>query len=83
MSLPNDFEDSPTWGSVSQGAPADILRDAMRKEAIIKEVVSGQEDLRALLGRVQSVQDEVDKLLSGNEMLQVYIENLSKQIARG
>jgi Short coiled-coil protein len=37
----------------------------------------------ALLGRVQSVQDEVDKLLSGNEMLQMYIENLSKQISRG
>ena len=36
MALPNDFEDSPTWGSVSQTAPADILRDAMRKEAIIK-----------------------------------------------
>jgi hypothetical protein len=36
MALPNDFEDSPTWGSVSQAAPADILRDAMRKEAIIK-----------------------------------------------
>ncbi|PVG03437.1 hypothetical protein CPB86DRAFT_367400 [Serendipita vermifera] len=80
MASPNDFEEASAWGSVSQAAPGDILRDAMRKEAIIKEIVSAQEDLRALLGRVQSVQEEVDKLLSGNEMLQVYIENLSKQI---
>ena len=36
--------------------------------------------LQALVGRVQSLQEEVDKLTSGNEMLQMYIENLSKQI---
>jgi hypothetical protein len=34
----------------------------------------------ALTERVQTVQDEVDKLLSGNEVLQMYIENLAKQI---
>ncbi|KAG8828548.1 hypothetical protein FRC19_003887 [Serendipita sp. 401] len=77
MSLSNEFDDSPSWGAPSQAAPGDILRDAMRKEAIIRDIVSGQEDLRA---RVQSVQEEVDKLSSGNEMLQTYIENLSIQL---
>ncbi|KAG8814849.1 hypothetical protein FRB91_004243 [Serendipita sp. 411] len=80
MSLSNEFDDSPSWGAPSQAAPGDILRDAMRKEAIIRDIVSGQEDLRAIVARVQSVQEEVDKLSSGNEMLQTYIENLSIQL---
>jgi hypothetical protein len=36
MSLSNDFDDTSAWGNVAQTAPGDILRDAMRKEAIIK-----------------------------------------------
>jgi hypothetical protein len=36
MASPNDFEEASAWGSISQAAPGDILRDAMRKEAIIK-----------------------------------------------
>jgi hypothetical protein len=38
--------------------------------------------IAALLGRVQTVQAEVDKLSSGNAMLQMYIDNLTKQIAK-
>lgn len=36
----------------------------------------------ALLARVQSVQKEVDKLTSGNETLQMYIDNLTVQMAK-
>ena len=35
-SLQNEFDDSPSWGSNAHAAPGDILRDAMRKEALIK-----------------------------------------------
>jgi hypothetical protein len=38
--------------------------------------------LLALIGRVQSVQKEVEKLTSGNETLQMYIDNLTVQMAK-
>ncbi|CAE6339483.1 unnamed protein product [Rhizoctonia solani] len=75
--------------SAGWGAPAtqptlsnDTLKNTMKKEAVIKDIVAAQEDLRTLLGRVQTVQAEVDKLSSGNAMLQMYIDNLTKQIAK-
>jgi hypothetical protein len=36
----------------------------------------------ALLARVQGVEKEVDKLASGNETLQMYIDNLTVQMAK-
>ena len=36
----------------------------------------------ALLDRVHSVQGDVDKLLSENETLQMYIDNLTMQMAK-
>ena len=36
----------------------------------------------AMLAKVQSVQKEVDKLTSGNETLQMYIDNLTVQMAK-
>jgi short coiled-coil protein len=118
MSFPTlNFEETPAiWG---QDTPqtADIVRDALQKEAVIKyyvlhllmdsthpwfrEILAYQEDLRsacrkiraspflvtffgisALLSRVQGVQKEVDKLTSSNETLQMYINNLTVQMAK-
>ena len=36
----------------------------------------------AMLGRVDTVQKEVDKLVSENETLQMYIDNLTVQMAK-
>ena len=36
----------------------------------------------AMLTKVQTVQKEVDKLTSGNETLQMYIDNLTVQMAK-
>jgi short coiled-coil protein len=36
----------------------------------------------ALLARVKSVQGDVDKLTSGNATLQMYIDNLTMQMAK-
>ena len=38
--------------------------------------------LEALLSRVSAVQKDVDKLASGNETLQMYIDNLTLQMAK-
>ena len=35
-----------------------------------------------MLAKVQTVQKDVDKLTSSNEMLQMYIDNLTKQMAK-
>ncbi|CAE6412195.1 hypothetical protein BN14_06750 [Rhizoctonia solani AG-1 IB] len=72
------------WGApAAQPASSnDAIKNTMKKEAVIKDIVAAQEDLRTLLGRVQTVQAEVDKLSSGNAMLQMYIDNLTKQIAK-
>ncbi|KAF8603599.1 hypothetical protein BDV93DRAFT_556296 [Ceratobasidium sp. AG-I] len=96
MAFPSSLSQSNPFGyeeeeeiSGGWGAPApkkstsgDILKDAMKKEAVIKDIMATQEDLRTLLGRVQAVQGEVDKLTSGNATLQMYIDNLTKQIAK-
>lgn len=60
----------------------DIVKDAMKKEKVMKEILSAQEDLRVMLAKVESTQKEVDKLVSGNETLQMYIDNLTVQMAK-
>jgi short coiled-coil protein len=35
-----------------------------------------------MLGRVKSVKGEVDKLMAGNATLQMYIDNLTVQMAK-
>ncbi|GLB38462.1 putative predicted coiled-coil protein (DUF2205) [Lyophyllum shimeji] len=75
------LDEPPAWGAVSPPA-GDLVRDAIMKEKLLKEIAASQEDLRTLLARVQSVQKEVDKLTSGNETLQMYIDNLTVQMAK-
>ncbi|QRW20646.1 hypothetical protein RhiXN_05635 [Rhizoctonia solani] len=72
---------SAGWGAptTQPNSSSDALKNTMKKEAVIKDIVAAQDDLRR---RVQTVQAEVDKLSSGNAMLQMYIDNLTKQIAK-
>lgn len=35
-----------------------------------------------MLAKVQAIQKDVDKLTSGNEVLQMYIDNLTQQMAK-
>ncbi|KAJ7175751.1 hypothetical protein C8R46DRAFT_1079366 [Mycena filopes] len=77
------IDEPSAWGAVASPPPAgDIIKDALRKEQLLKEIAASQEDLRTILARVQSVQKEVDKLASGNETLQMYIDNLTVQMAK-
>jgi len=75
------FEDTPGWG-VSSPNSADIVKDAMRKEQVLKDIELAQEDLRALLARVKSVETDIEKLTSGNAILQTYVDNLTVQMAK-
>jgi len=74
-------EEDATWVHPPK-EPGDIVKDAIKKEQMIREITSAQEDLRALLARVKAVQADVDKLTSGNETLQMYVENLKLQVAK-
>lgn len=42
----------------------------------------GSHGFSALVARVRTVQKEVDKLTAGNETLQMYIDNLTMQMAK-
>ncbi|KAG7443096.1 uncharacterized protein BT62DRAFT_935426 [Guyanagaster necrorhizus] len=74
------YDDTVGWGPSPQ--TGDIVKDALRKEQLLKEIAASQDDLRTLYDRVQTVQKEVDKQTSGNETLQMYIDNLTVQMAK-
>ncbi|KAG1831283.1 hypothetical protein EV424DRAFT_1534374 [Suillus variegatus] len=84
----NDFGAAIAWGD-PEHQPGDIVKDAIRKERILKEIAAAQGDLQvanlassALVARVHSVQSDVDKLTSENSTLQMYIDNLTMQMAK-
>ncbi|KAG6890779.1 hypothetical protein C0995_003209 [Termitomyces sp. Mi166 len=77
----SSYDDAPAWGATSL-EPADLVRDALKKEKLLQDIAASQEDLRTLVARVQTVQKEVDKLTTGNETLQMYIDNLTMQMAK-
>jgi len=80
MSL-DSFNEPSAW-EIPPTEHGDIVTEALKKEKVLKEIAASQEDLKALYTRVQSVQKEVDKLHSGNETLQMYIDNLTVQMAK-
>ncbi|KIM66624.1 hypothetical protein SCLCIDRAFT_292857 [Scleroderma citrinum Foug A] len=77
----NGLDESVVWGG-PEPESHDIVKDAIRKEQVLKEIAASQNDLRALLARAHSVQGDVDKLTSENATLQVYIDNLTMQMAK-
>ncbi|KAF9817312.1 hypothetical protein IEO21_03572 [Rhodonia placenta] len=76
------FDDTPAWGATDPTSTGDIIQDAIKKDKLVKDITSAQDNLRALLARVKSVQGDVDKLSSENETLQMYIDNLTMQMAK-
>jgi len=78
----NAFEDTAAWGNSAPAPAGDVLKDAIRKEQIIKEIMAAQSDLRVMLERIDKVQAESEKIRSDNGTLQMYIDNLTKQLAK-
>jgi len=81
MSFAGGFDEPEAWGAPDSGS-GDFVKDAIRKELVIREIAAAQGDLRALLSRVAAVQKDVDKLTSENSTLQMYIDNLTMQMAK-
>ncbi|TDL22231.1 hypothetical protein BD410DRAFT_898498 [Rickenella mellea] len=82
MSFPPALDELSAWGTKADPATGSIVKDAVKKENIVKEIMAAQDDLRALLARVNAVQGDIDKLTSGNTTLQMYIDNLTMQMAK-
>ncbi|KAI0000161.1 hypothetical protein BJV74DRAFT_146054 [Russula compacta] len=79
------FDDQAEWGApdvTTTTTTGDVIKDAMRKEQTIKDIVAFQDDLRVLLQRVKSVEGDMEKLSSGNATLQTYIDNLTLQMTK-
>ncbi|KIY67131.1 hypothetical protein CYLTODRAFT_353863 [Cylindrobasidium torrendii FP15055 ss-10] len=67
------------WAAPIIGDP---IKDALQREQLLKDIAAAQEDLRTFYARAQTVQKEVDKLTSNNSTLQMYIDNLTVQMAK-
>ncbi|SCV74791.1 BQ2448_7820 [Microbotryum intermedium] len=56
--------------------------EIQEKERLVKDFTTRQDGLKALLERISSVQKETNKIKSGNETLQTYIDNLTRNNAQ-
>ncbi|GAA5907197.1 uncharacterized protein JCM6883_006175 [Sporobolomyces salmoneus] len=89
MSRPhaNSVDADNAWGkpitsTEEQGEDIGLdASDVIEKEKLVKDIISKQDGLRALLQRVSEVQGEATKLKSDNETLQTYIDNLTRNNA--
>ncbi|ORY76234.1 hypothetical protein BCR35DRAFT_305874 [Leucosporidium creatinivorum] len=75
----------PAWGAPTTQeddvTPELTAQDVLDKEALVKDIITKQDGLRALLQRVTDVQAEGAKLKSDNSTLQTYIDNLTRNNA--
>ncbi|KAH9922825.1 uncharacterized protein BXZ73DRAFT_104058 [Epithele typhae] len=81
VSFSAGFDDGSAWGAPPPSS-GDIVGNAIKKEKVIKEITTAQEDLRAMMAKAKAVQADIDKLVSGNDTLQMYIDNLTMQMAK-
>ncbi|WWD21722.1 hypothetical protein CI109_106209 [Kwoniella shandongensis] len=54
------------------------VESALEKERVIKDIITLRDGLRGLLVRITEVDGENEKLTKDNEMLSVYIDNLTR-----
>ncbi|ORX35924.1 hypothetical protein BD324DRAFT_651836 [Kockovaella imperatae] len=73
-------EDSAPWGapSVTPREAEPTVESALEKERIIKDIVQLRDGLRGLMVRVTEVEGDTEKLAKDNELLSVYIDNLTR-----
>ncbi|KAK8847635.1 hypothetical protein IAR55_005494 [Kwoniella newhampshirensis] len=72
--------DVQPWSSAPS---ADIVEptveSALEKERVLRDIVTLRDGLRGLSVRITEVDSENDKLTRDNEMLSVYIDNLTRK----
>lgn len=73
------------WEEGASAAKGDddgnALSTALEKERIIRDIGETQNGLVALLGRVDEVTEDIKRLSEENAMLQVYLDNMTKNSA--
>ncbi|RXK39183.1 hypothetical protein M231_03540 [Tremella mesenterica] len=79
MSL-SPLEDQSPWGPPPSAPPPaePSVADTLEKEKLIKDILNLRDGLRGLLVRVTEINKETDKLEKDNQMLGVYIDNLTR-----
>ncbi|EJD43945.1 hypothetical protein AURDEDRAFT_166999 [Auricularia subglabra TFB-10046 SS5] len=82
MSFAADLDPNAGWAAVAEPPPPrDVIKEAIEKDKVIKDITAAQNDLRVIISKIQAAEADCDKLSSGNATLQMYIDNLTKQIA--
>ncbi|WVQ79821.1 hypothetical protein IAT38_001921 [Cryptococcus sp. DSM 104549] len=80
---PDAVAGAEPWSTPSSTAPAaePTVESALEKEKVIKDILTLRDGLRGLMVRISEVEGENDKLGKDNEMLSVYVENLTRNSA--
>ncbi|WWC68192.1 uncharacterized protein I206_102115 [Kwoniella pini CBS 10737] len=81
MSLSNYPESGieEPWSTPSTiDIPEPTVESALEKEKIIKDILQLRDGLRGLLIRITEIETDNEKLAKDNEMLSLYIDNLTR-----
>ncbi|PWZ01382.1 hypothetical protein BCV70DRAFT_73088 [Testicularia cyperi] len=73
----DDFTESAAWTAETQISANEVVE----KDKLVREIMAMQDGLRALLTRVSTVQEDCKKAEADNEMLQTYIDTVTKSLA--
>ncbi|WVO18418.1 hypothetical protein L204_106135 [Cryptococcus depauperatus] len=74
--------ESETWETHSPAPiPEPTVESALKKEKIIKDIITLRDGLRGLMVRISEVEIENDKLAKENETLNLYVDNLTRNSA--
>ncbi|KAJ1030078.1 hypothetical protein NDA16_000991 [Ustilago loliicola] len=73
----DDFTESAAWTAETEISANEVVE----KEKLVREIMAMQDGLRALISRVIAVKDDCKKAEADNEMLQTYIDSVTKSLA--
>ncbi|SAM60447.1 uncharacterized protein UBRO_00970 [Ustilago bromivora] len=73
----DDFTESAAWTVETEISANDVVE----KEKLVREIMAMQDGLRALISRVNAVKEDCKKAEADNEMLQTYIDSVTKSLA--
>ncbi|PWN33753.1 uncharacterized protein FA14DRAFT_168296 [Meira miltonrushii] len=74
---PVDFTDTVAWTGETEISASDVVE----KQQLVKDILGMQEGLKGLMTRISTVQQDCVKAEADNEMLQMYIDSVTKSLA--
>ncbi|PWN39744.1 hypothetical protein IE81DRAFT_280399, partial [Ceraceosorus guamensis] len=73
----DEFTETVAWGATTEVSAEEIVE----KSRLVREIQNQQSSLKALLARVMAVKADCTKAEADNEMLQTYIDSVTKSLA--